>query len=240
MKKIGKKIAATLCMLSATFPSNIKAKESESYIVNEYRISSSNKKYEQMCKKATSDEYLKFLSGYTIKKDENNPEKEFVTGKIEFVPIDKGHYEDWMRIFDCSNNKSQEYLKYWVHDERSLDNEHMKKDFENIIVNSQTRNPNSANFMIKFYELDGPSKTEEEIKNNKTKIKFKAPKIVGHTYLNLLKNNSLMSGYVIDKNFQGKGIATKALKLITELSLKLYEDGFSPGKSIVMYIFIRR
>ena len=53
MKKVGRKIAAMLCMLSAAVPSNIKAKEAESYIVNEHRISSSNKQYEQMFKKAT-------------------------------------------------------------------------------------------------------------------------------------------------------------------------------------------
>jgi len=239
MKKIGKKIAAMLCMLSTAVPSNIKAKDSKSYSISEYTISSSNKKYEQMFIKATSGEYLKFLSGYTTKKDENNPEKEFVTGKIELVPIVKEHYYDWMKIVDCFNNKNREYIKYWVGKKEELNNDFMDRYFKNMILTSKSPNPNMANFMIKFYELDGlnePLKTEEEIKNNENKIKFKNPKIVGHIYLNLLKNNSLMSGYVIDKNFQGKGIATKALKLITKLSLKLYEDGFSPGKSIVMYI----
>lgn len=111
MKKIGKKIAAMLCMLSTAIPSNIKAKDSKSYSISEYTISSSNKKYEQMFIKATSGEYLKFLSGYTTKKDENNPEKEFVTGKIELVPIVKEHYYDWMKIVDCFNNKNREYIK---------------------------------------------------------------------------------------------------------------------------------
>jgi len=236
MKKIGKKIAAMLCMLSTAVPGNTQAKDSGNYSISKCTISSSNKKYEQMFKKATSNEYLKFLSGYTTKKNKNNPEKEFVTGKIEFVPIGKEHYKDWMRIFDCLHDESRKYLKYWVHNKLSLSNDSMQKDFKDIISNSCASNPNSANFMIRFYELYETSKTEEEIKNNETKIKFKEPKIVGHIYLNLLEENNLMSGYVIDKDFQGKGIATKALSLITKLSLKLYKDGFSPGKSIVMYI----
>ena len=189
----------------------------------------STKKYEQMFEKAEKD---KLLFGYTIKKSKDNHKKNFITGKIELIPMTIEHYSDWMRIVDCSKKESREYLKYWVGDPEHLNNDYMSSYFDNMTL-SLSDERDQVDYMIKFYEFDGSPITEEEIKNKK--IEFKKPKIVGHISFGKV-NGELFSGYVIDKSFQNKGIATKALKLIIELNLRLRQNGFSPFKSIILEI----
>ena len=248
MKKIKKKIIITLCMLTSLFPNNIKARDLDYYnFINQFSafsISSKNRKYEKILEEAKKD---RILTGYTIKKikaKDKNSEKQVITGKIELVPIDKKYHDDWMRIMDCSDEENRKYLKWWTKND-FLNNESMEESFnfkvELTKINNNFDNyPRCANFMIKFYELDEP-KTKEEIKNQK--IKFKESKIVGFTGLTCAQENpydteqgNFVVSYIVDKNFQGKGIATEALQLITKLGSRLYQTGLFPFKSFVMYI----
>lgn len=249
MGKNKKKIITLFCILTTVISYKTNAKNLNlNEIISqfeEFNISSNNQKYEKIIEEARQD---KILSGYTIKKiknSENNSEKQVITGKIELVPISEEHHDDWMRIMDCSDEKGREYLRWWTRNDL-LDNEHMKLSFYSKIKLSKINDagktyPECANFMIKFYELE-EFKTKKEIENKE--IKFKEPKIVGFAGLSCsdenkkseIKQGNFEVYYVVDKNFQGNGIATRALKLMEKLGSRLYQTGLFPYKSFVMYI----
>ena len=249
MGKVKKKIIILFCILTTVVPHKTNAKNLDfNEIISqfeEFNIFSNNQKYDKIIEEARQD---KILSGYTTKKiknSDNNSETQVITGKIELVPMSEEHHDDWMRIMDCSDEKDREYLRWWTRNDL-LDNKHMELSFYNKIKLSKINDANKAypecsNFMIKFYELE-EFKTKKEIESQE--IKFKEPKIVGFVGLSCLdankeseiKQGSFVVGYVVDKNFQGKGIATQALKSITKLGSRLYQTGLFPYKSFVMYI----
>ncbi len=201
------------------------------------------KKYKNVLEESQHD-----LSGYTTKKIKNEnggDPKEVITGKIEFVPIKEEHRNDWMRIMNCSDKEGREYLKWWTQND-DLNGEKMESSFEyrlkNSKVNGNKAYPECICFMIKFYELDEQPKTKDETKSQKPKFK-KDPEIVGHITLTSFKYNlddkepnCFFVSYVVDKQYQGKGIATKALDLITKFGTRLHQTGLVPFRNYIMYI----
>lgn len=256
MKKIGKKIISMLCMLASVVSSKTSAgRLNKNFIIpaaaatltlpaiiTTTALLLNDKKYEDILKEAQKEH---LLSGYATKKmkDENGNVIK-VTGKIEFVPIEKEHHDDWMRIMNCSNEEGRKYLKWWTRSD-GLNNESMESSFYSRLKLSKINNneqayPQCICFMIKFYELDEP-KTKDEIK--KQRPKFKEPKIVGHITLTPSrynpydkKPNCFFVSYVVDKKYQRKGIATKALDLITKFGTKLHQTGLVPFRDYIMYI----
>jgi RimJ/RimL family protein N-acetyltransferase len=257
VKKIGKKMISMLCMLASIVSSKTSAGRLNKNVIIPTAAATmalpkiiattallpSQKKYEDILKEAQKEH---ILSGYATKKIKNesgNVIKEVITGKIEFVPIEEKHHDDWMRIMDCSNKQGCDYLKWWT-SEDYLNNKSMEDSFAYRLkfskVNNNEAYPKCICFMIKFHELDEP-KTKDEFKNQKPK--FKDSKIVGHIALSSFKYNlddkkpnCFFVSYVVDKNCQSKGIATKALSLITKFGTRLHQTGLVPFKSHIMYI----
>ncbi|MBR0184144.1 MAG: GNAT family N-acetyltransferase [Clostridia bacterium] len=259
MKKIGKKIISMLCMLASVASGKTSAGRLNKNVIIPAAAATlalpavitttalllKEKKYEDILEEARKEHLLSGYATKKIKDEKGNVIKEVVKGKIELVPIEKKHRDDWMRIMDCSNKKGREYLQWWTRSD-GLNNESMKSSFDCKLKSSKVDNneayPKSICFMIKFYELD-ESKTKDEIKNQKPKPKFKEPKIVGHIALNPFKYNTdgkdpncFFVSYVVDKEHQGKGIATKALDLITEFGIRLRQTGLVPFRDYIMYI----
>ena len=205
------------------------------------------KKYEDILKEAQKEHRLSGYATKKIKDEKGNVIKEVVTGKIEFVPIEEKHRSDWMRIMDCSSKEGREYLQWWTRSD-GLNNKGMESSFESRLETSKVNNneayPQCICFMMQFYELDEP-KTKDEIKNQKPK--FKEPKIVGHIALTPFKYNPddkkndkgpncFWVSYVVDKYYQGKGIATTALSLIKKFGIRLRQTGLVPFRDYIMYI----
>ena len=259
MKKIGKKIISMLCMLASVASGKTSAGRLNKNVIIPAAAATltlpavitttalllKEKKYEDILEEARKEHLLSGYATKKIKDEKGKVIKEVITGKIEFVPIEEKHRSDWMRIMDCSNKKGREYLQWWTRSD-GLNNESMKSSFDCKLKSSKVDNneayPKSICFMIKFYELD-ESKTKDEIKNQKPKPKFKEPKIVGHIALNPFKYNTdgkdpncFFVSYVVDKEHQGKGIATKALDLITEFGIRLRQTGLVPFRNYIMYI----
>ena len=205
------------------------------------------KKYEDILEEARKEHLLSGYATKKIKDEKGNVIKEVVKGKIELVPIEEKHRGDWMRIMDCSNKEGREYLQWWTRSD-GLNNKGMESSFESRLETSKVNNneayPKCICFMIKFYELDEP-KTKDEIKNQKPK--FKEPKIVGHIALTPFKYNPddkkddkgpncFFVSYVVEKDCQGKGIATTALSLIKKFGTRLHQTGLVPFIDYIMYI----
>ena len=216
MKKIKKTIATMFCMLFAAVPNNISA------IKNKYSFCLNDNSYDQMFAVAKNAS----LTGYAAKKG-------LITGKINLVPISINHYNDWMRIFDCSTQEDKNYLKYWVWNLKNLNNKYMESSFTNAVMSTMNCEE-TIGYMIEFCECKDKSINEEQIKTTKTK--FEEPKTVGYIYLHKKNKDNLLSGYVIDKNYNGRGIASNALKLIVDLSSSMYKKNISPCKYINLQI----
>ena len=191
-----------------------------------------------------SNSYSKgILSGYS-KKYSKATNEEIITGKIKLVPIEEKYRNDWKRIMDCSDEKGKYYLQWWTKSE-NLNNNYMEDSFDSYV--DAMRKPGRLNeflpdkltFMIEFSEIESPV-SKEDIGN----AKFKEPKIAGYTTIScgreneetFVKRGSYTLSYVVDRDFQGKGIATKSLEMITSFGSELYLNGLYPFKSFVMYI----
>ena len=261
MKKIGKKIISMLCMLASVASGKTSAGRLNKNVIIPAAATAltlpavitttalllKEKKYEDILKEAQKGH---FLSGNATKKEKKDGKviKEVITGKIELVPIEENHRGDWMRIMDCSNKEGREYLQWWTRSD-GLNNKSMESSFESRLETSKVNNnevyPQCICFMIKFYELDEP-KTKDEIEAQKPK--FKEPKIAGHIALTPFRYNPdgkepndkepdcFFVSYVVDKEHQGKGIATKALDLITTFGIRLRQNGLVPFRDYIMYI----
>ena len=191
-----------------------------------------------------SNSYSKgILSGYS-KKYSNATNEEIITGKIKLVPIEEKYRDDWKRIMDCSDEKGKGYLQWWTKSE-NLNNNYMEDSFDSY-VNAMRKPgrlnkflPDKLTFMIEFSEVEFPVSIED-IGN----AKFKEPKIAGYITIScgreneetFVKRGNYTLSYVVDRNFQGKGIATKSLEMITSFGSELYSNGLYPFKSFVMYI----
>lgn len=263
MKKIGKKIISMLCMLASVASGKTSAGRLNKNVIIPAAAATlalpavitttalllKEKKYEDILEEARKEHLLSGYATKKIKDEKGNVIKEVVKGKIELVPIEKKHRDDWMRIMDCSNENGRNYLKWWTKSE-DLSNRYMESSFEDRLKTSKVNNneayPQCICFMMQFYELDEP-KTKDEIKNQKPKPKFKEPKIVGHIALTPFKYNPddkkndkgpncFWVSYVVDKDYQGKGIATTALSLIKKFGIRLRQTGLVPFRDYIMYI----
>ena len=191
-----------------------------------------------------SNSYSKgILSGYSKKYSEATS-AEIMTGKIKLVPIKEEYRNDWKRIMDCSDEKGKGYLQWWTKSE-NLNNNYMEDSFDSYVDSMRKPGrlnkflPDKLTFMIEFSEVEFPVSIED-IGN----AKFKKPKIAGYITIScgreneetFVKRGSYTLSYVVDRNFQGKGIATKSLEMITSFGSELYSKGLYPFKSFVMYI----
>lgn len=256
LRKKFKKLAVLLCASSSFMSPNMNAVKTAPKSLHVIKSDSQQNGYTIL------QNFESSMTGYIEKKIDGKDEK-ILIGKIKLVPISEKHKEDWNRIMDCSNDQGKDYLKWWTSKE-TLNNDFMDKKFNSLVKLMHNKIPKRLTFMVEFSEFETPVETKNlskaKLKDpkiaghislvyNQSKRKkifksfvnsdikdFISPFGFYEKKFKFYDQGECLLSYVVDKDFQGKGIGTKSLEIATNLGEILYLNGTYPVKNFILYI----